>query len=91
VSHYRARDWKAAAAALHKSVELRHGGDAFDQLFLAMAHQQLGNHKAARKAYDQAVQWLDKNKKPLENRHPLAEELSCLRSEAEELLGLKKK
>ncbi len=92
VAHYRAGDWKAAVAALGKSVELsQRGGDAVDQLFLAMAHQQLGKRDEARKAYDQAVQWLEKNKETLEKDKPHAEELRRFRSEAEEVLELKKK
>ena len=91
VAHYRAGDWKAAVAALHKSVKLRQGGDAVDDLFLAMAHWQLGNREQARRAYEQAVQWLEKNKETLEKHKAQAEELRRFRSEAEEVLELKKK
>ena len=91
VAHYRAGDWKAAVAALDKSLELRQGGDAVDQLFLAMAHRKLGNPDEARKAYEQAVQWLEKNKEALEKDKGLAEELRRFRAEAEEVLELKKK
>src|SRR5262249_9757112 len=59
VARYRAGDWKSAVAALNKSMELQKGGGAVDRLFLAMAHQKLGNHGQARQAYDQAVQWLE--------------------------------
>jgi tetratricopeptide (TPR) repeat protein len=91
VANYRASDWKAAVTALEKSVELRQGGDAVDHLFLAMAHQQLSNRDQARKAYDHAVQWLEKNKKKLEQDKAQAEELRHFRTEAEEVLELKKK
>ena len=90
-AHYRAGDWKAAVAALDKSLELRKGGDAAVQLFLAMAHGKLGNPHEARKAYKQAVQWLEENKEALENDKGQAEELLRFRAEAEEVLQLKKK
>jgi superkiller protein 3 len=79
VAHYRAGDWKAAIAALEKSTELRKGGNGFDWFFLAMAHWQLGNEDQARKWYDQAVAWMDKNQ-------PNNRELDRFRTEAEELL-----
>jgi tetratricopeptide (TPR) repeat protein len=79
VAHYRAGNWKAAWAALEKSKELRKGGDAFDWFFTAMAHWKLGDHDAARKWYNQAVAWMDKNQ-------PENEELRRFRAEAEELL-----
>jgi tetratricopeptide (TPR) repeat protein len=91
MAHYRAGDWKAAVAALDKSRELRPGGDGVVQLFLAMAHRKLGNSDEARKAYDQAVQWLEKNKEALEKDKGLAQELRRFRAEAEEVLELKKK
>jgi tetratricopeptide (TPR) repeat protein len=84
VAHYRSGDWKAASAALTKSMELRNGGDSFDWFFLAMAHWQLDQKKEARKWYDQAVAWMDKNQ-------PQNEELRRFRAEAAELLGIEKK
>ena len=77
VAHYRAGDWGAAVAALEKSGELRQGGDSFDWFFLAMAHWQLGDNEQARNWYDQAVQWMEKNK-------PEDEELRRFRAEATE-------
>jgi tetratricopeptide (TPR) repeat protein len=91
VAHYRAGDWKAAVTALDKSVELRQGGDAVDHLFLAMATGQLGKRDQALKAYDKAVQWPEKNKETLEKDKTQAEELRRFRTEAEEVLQLKKK
>jgi tetratricopeptide (TPR) repeat protein/serine/threonine protein kinase len=80
-AHYRAGHWKAAVTALEKSRELRKGGDSFDWFFLAMAHWRLGDKEQARKWYDQAVQWMEKNK-------PQDEELHRFRAEAAELLQL---
>jgi eukaryotic-like serine/threonine-protein kinase len=78
-AHYRAGDWKAAIGALDKSMELRKGGDSFDWFFLAMANQQLGHTDEARKWYDRAVVWMEKNR-------PTNEELLRFRAEAEDLV-----
>jgi WD40 repeat protein len=80
-ARYRAGDWKAAVAALERSMALRNGGDSSDWFFLAMTHWQLGDQEQAHKRYDEAVQWMDKNKPP-------DEELHRFRAEAAELLGL---
>jgi tetratricopeptide (TPR) repeat protein len=80
-AHYRAGEWKAALTALHESMELRDGGDAFDWLFLAMANWQLGQKEEARKWFDKAAEWMDMN-------HSKNEELHRFRSEAAELLGI---
>ncbi len=82
VAHSRGGEWKAAAEALSKSMELREGGDSFDWFFLAMAHWQLGEKEQARKWYTKAVRWMDKNK-------PQDEELRRFRAEATALLGIK--
>src|SRR5262249_10122375 len=83
-AHYRTRGWKAAIAALQKSMELGKGGDSFDWFFLAMIHWQQGTKDEARKWYEKAVEWMDKNAKD-------NEELRRFRREAEELLEIKKK
>jgi WD40 repeat protein len=82
MAYYRVGDWKAAVAALGKSMGLRKGGNSFDWFFLAMAHQRLGAKEEARRWYDKAVQWMDKNK-------PQDEELRRFRAEAAGLLGVK--
>jgi len=53
-----------------------------------MAHHKLGNTDQARQAYDQAIQWLQKNVEVLERDPRRAEELRRFRSEAEEVLEL---
>jgi serine/threonine protein kinase/Flp pilus assembly protein TadD len=83
-AHYYVGTWKEAIAALEKSMQLRDGGDNSEWFFLAMAHWQLGEKERARKWFDQAVQWMDKNK-------PKDKELGRLRAEAAELLGVDKK
>src|SRR5262245_57753761 len=50
--------------------------DVHSGLFLAMAHWHLGSKDKARKWYDQAVQWMEKNQ-------PKNEELLRFRAEAE--------
>ena len=85
VAHYRAGEWKAAIEALAKSEELATGRYfGFNAVFLAMANWQLGEPDEARKWYDQAVEWMEKNK-------PQDEELRRFRTEAAELLGIEKK
>jgi tetratricopeptide (TPR) repeat protein len=83
VAEFRAGDWKAGVAALDKSMALRDGGDSFDWFFLAMANWQLGHQDEARKWYEQAVAWMEKNS-------PNNPELDRFRAEAAELLGITK-
>jgi serine/threonine protein kinase/tetratricopeptide (TPR) repeat protein len=79
-AHYRAGQWKPAVQALNKSMDLQKGGDSSDWFFLAMAHWRLGEEDQARRWYDRAVQWMDKN-------NPKNDELRRFREEAVELLG----
>jgi len=83
VAHYRASNWQFAVDALVKSMEIRNGGDSFGWLYLAMAHWQLGEKDKARQRYDQGVNWMTENK-------PANEDLTRLRNEAAELLGVSK-
>ena len=76
--------------ALHKSMELTGGGDAGDWLFLAMAHRKLGDDDEARKQYNRAVEWLEKNKEKIAKNKTQAAELRSFQREAEEVLELKK-
>jgi superkiller protein 3 len=83
VARYRAGEHTAAVAALTRSMELTGGGTAFDWFFLAMAQHRLGKKEEARKWYEGAVQWMEKNQ-------PQDEELRRFRAEAEGVLGIKK-
>jgi tetratricopeptide (TPR) repeat protein len=83
-AHYRAGDPKETLAALKRSMELRKDGDGFDWFLLAMAHARLNDWAEARKWYDRAVPWMEKNQ-------PHNDELRRFRAEAEELLGVTKK
>ena len=91
LAHYRARDWPAALAELNKSAELRKGDTVVDWFLLAMVQRKLGNHDAARKAYGQAIEWMEKNKKMVDGMKRFAEHLQDFRSEAEAVLELNKK
>ena len=65
-------------------MKLHQGGDANDWFFLALAHWQRGDKEVARKWYDKAALWMEKNA-------PKDEELRQFRTEAEERLGIEKK
>jgi tetratricopeptide (TPR) repeat protein/serine/threonine protein kinase len=90
VAHYRAGDAKAAVVALLEARKLPLGGGAVASLFLALAYQTLGERAEARRAYDQAVAWIENNRQALEKDRPQAEELRRFCREAETALGLKK-
>lgn len=81
VAHYRVGDWKAAIAALEKSMAVSGGGDANDWLVLAMAQWQLGEQVRARQYYQQAIDWIDQHQSK-------EEQLGRFRAEAAELLGI---
>jgi tetratricopeptide (TPR) repeat protein len=87
---YRAGDWKGAVAALDQSQVLMKGGNPHVWFFLAMAHQKLGDPDAARRCYDQALEWLKKNQPALAKDQWRADELHRIQAEAEEVLELKK-
>ena len=81
VAQYRAGDFSESIAALNKSLELNCAEQAASMFFLATAHWKLGEKEQARKCYDQALHWMEKNKRE-------GEELGRFRREAAELLGI---
>jgi tetratricopeptide (TPR) repeat protein len=89
-AYYRAGDWHAAVAALDKSLALDADGFKGEQRpghshsFLALAHWHLGHKEEARKWYDAAVTWMEKNA-------PHSQELRRFRAEASELLGIERR
>jgi Flp pilus assembly protein TadD/serine/threonine protein kinase len=87
VARYRAGEWKAAIAALHKMKEIGSPGDSRDWFLLAMAHWQLGDKNGARGWYDKAVGWMEKNRP---NNEELRRHLGGLRAETEALIGVNK-
>ena len=78
-AYYRARNWKAACAALQKAQDLSAGGQGFDFFYLAMAHWQLGEKNQAGRLYDQGVAWMQKNGQ-------CNQELQAIQHEAKALL-----
>jgi serine/threonine protein kinase/Flp pilus assembly protein TadD len=89
VAHYRVGAIPASLAAFEQSMRLRKGGDASDWFFLAMAHEKLGNRDQARKWHGQAMRWLEKNDRTLEQEQ--ADELRRFQTEADELLKIEGK
>jgi serine/threonine protein kinase/Flp pilus assembly protein TadD len=83
VAQFRAGQCQEAVATLHKSMELRRGGDSLDWFFLAMAHERLGNHDEAANWHRRAVEWMDKHKAG-------DPELRRFRTEAAQLMGVPK-
>jgi len=79
VAQYRAGDFKAAAAALEQSMQLRAGGDAYDWFFLSMAYWKLDRKEEARARLRAAIDWTEKHQ-------PDNEELRRFRKEAAELV-----
>jgi serine/threonine protein kinase len=84
VALYRTGAWNDALAALQKSMELRMGGDSLDWFFLAAAQERLGEMQEARRWFEQAVRWMEKNQ-------PNNEELRRFRAETAALLGIEQK
>jgi tetratricopeptide (TPR) repeat protein len=82
-AQYRAGGYKDAIAALERSMAERQGGNSFDWFFVAMANWQLGNKDEARKWYERAVDWMEKNQAK-------NEELLRFRAEAKELIKVDK-
>jgi WD40 repeat protein/serine/threonine protein kinase/Flp pilus assembly protein TadD len=79
VASLQAGEFKAAVEKLEKADQMSKGGDSIHRFFLAMAYWQIGEKDKARQAYEQGVQWMDKNQ-------PNNEELRRFRAEAEELM-----
>jgi tetratricopeptide (TPR) repeat protein/serine/threonine protein kinase len=88
MAHFRAGEWKESIVAVHAAMTKSKGANAYHWFILAISHWQLGDRVEARKRYDQAVQWMEKNAASLSRDHLLAEELRRFRSEAEEVLQL---
>src|SRR5207248_7679010 len=84
-AHYRNGAWKDSIESLNKSITLQEnpkGGSSRQWFGLALAHWKLGNPAEARKWYDRAVAWMEKNA-------PADKELRRFRTEAAELMKIK--
>jgi len=78
--YYRTCDFKAALAALDRSLTLGAGDSAFDHLFLSMAHAQLGDQEQAHRGFAAAMRLI-------EPHHAERSDLRNLCAEAESLLS----
>jgi tetratricopeptide (TPR) repeat protein len=81
IAHYRAGQWRDSVAALEQANKWRKGDDASDLIFLAMSHWQLGDRDLARKEYDEAMDWMERN-------GSRDDEVRGFRAEAAKLLGI---
>jgi serine/threonine protein kinase len=77
---YRGGGWKTAIEHFTKAAELRSSGRAFDWLYIAMAHQQLGE-------YEQAREWYDKATEEMRQSRVDDQELLQLSRQTEEMLS----
>jgi tetratricopeptide (TPR) repeat protein len=88
VALYRAGDWKGAFEMFEKTETLKDRWgqrlDGFDSLFWGMTYWELGDKDSARGRYDQAVDWMKKNR-------PNDAELRLVREEAAKLMGIEEK
>jgi tetratricopeptide (TPR) repeat protein len=84
VAHLRAAEWQAARAALEQAMELGNGGNPKDWFPLAMVHWQLSKRDEARKWYERAIEWMEKNQ-------PQDPEVRAFQVETEQMLGVQKK
>jgi tetratricopeptide (TPR) repeat protein len=99
-AHYRTGDWNQCIAAMEKSVELNRAGALADSraelgnqgLFLAMAHWRLGHREEARRWYDRAVEWIEKNRVELDKDRQkgldVQDDVRNTRAEAAALMGI---
>lgn len=81
VALLRASSDREAVQAFERSMELRHGGDSVDWLFLAILRQRAGKTKEAKALYDRSLKW------DAEHR-PHDQELWKFEAEAAAALGL---
>ncbi len=85
VALYRAGQFDEAVTTLQKSLQAGKGQfDAFDLLFLAMAHHRLGHRAEAKRSFDRAVRWVSAHKN-LAPDH--AKELAEFKAEADGVLA----
>jgi tetratricopeptide (TPR) repeat protein len=80
-AYYRAGDNSAARDALERSADLKGGADACDWLILSMIAFQRGDKAQARRWYDQATRWI-------EREPPTSDDVFRCRWEVMNLLGI---
>ena len=62
IAYFRAGDWKAAIAALERSIASDGGGTSFDFFFLGMAYWHQGDEAQAHLWCARADEWMEKNR-----------------------------
>jgi tetratricopeptide (TPR) repeat protein len=80
IAYFRAGDWKAAIAALERSIASDGGGTSFDFFFLGMAYWHQGDEAQAHLWCARADDWMEKNR-------PGHADLLRFRAEATSLLA----
>ena len=86
VALYRACQYPEAIETLERRLASSRGQhDAFDFLFLAMAHHRQGQRDRARACFDQAVRWMANHQKG--TYADMVADLAALRAEAEAVLA----
>jgi tetratricopeptide (TPR) repeat protein len=79
---YRAGNFQQSIAEMEKAPQMSQYGEAVADLFLSMAHCQIGQSHTARLLYEQSAQWIAEH-------DPDSEELTRIRTETESLLNSK--
>jgi tetratricopeptide (TPR) repeat protein len=82
IGYFQLGEYRAALEALRKAKDLRVRANSFDFYYLAMVQYRLGDRQGACKSYQEAVEWMNRNR-------PGDEELCRLHVEAASLLGIK--
>jgi serine/threonine protein kinase/WD40 repeat protein len=90
VAYYRLGKWKEAEATLQDAVKVDTGkAVAWDQFFLAMCYQRLGQPAKARECFERASAWCRQARQTITNvSEQWAAELKAFRAEAAAVLGL---
>lgn len=80
VAQYRSGQLQDAIKTLNDAQSMESAGESSDLFYLAMCHQQVGHDEIARAYYEQACQWMERNR-------PDDIELNQLRNEAAMVLN----
>lgn len=88
-AYFRCREYKTAIKHIQESMRIRNDGDAFDWIFLAMAHWQCGDKEKAQYWYDRVVEAIDQKRPFLRCMFDSPYQLEDLKKEAETLMGKK--
>jgi serine/threonine protein kinase/tetratricopeptide (TPR) repeat protein len=87
-AYYRNGDLHLAAKALERTAQL-HGKKAIEAFFLAMTQWKLGKKAEARRSYEAAVRWVERDAEGQAVIKHHAKEVRSIRAEAARMLGVK--